>query len=259
LREHVVPPVAAASGSSVYVGGVTAGSVDFAKVLGQKLPLFIGVVVLLSALLLLVVFRSLVIPLQAAVMNLLSIGAALGVIVAIFQWGWLGGLIGVSDGPIESFIPVMLFAIVFGLSMDYEVFLVSRIHERWAHTREHPRAVAEGLALTGRVVTAAAAIMVCVFLSFMLGEDRVIKEFGLSLASAVLLDALVIRCLLLPAVLHLIGPRTWSIPAWLDRILPHLNVEGTVPPAQDVAEAGSPAGAPGVRRRPEVAAEGAEG
>jgi RND superfamily putative drug exporter len=259
LREHVVPPVAAATGSHVYVGGVTAGSVDFAKVLGQKLPLFIGVVVLLSALLLLVVFRSLVIPLQAAVMNLLSIGAALGVIVAIFQWGWLGGLIGVSDGPIESFIPVMLFAIVFGLSMDYEVFLVSRIHERWAHTREHPRAVAEGLALTGRVVTAAAAIMVCVFLSFMLGEDRVIKEFGLSLASAVLLDALVIRCLLLPAVLHLIGPRTWSIPAWLDRILPHLNVEGTVPPAQDAADAGSPAGAPGVRRRPEVATEGAEG
>jgi len=260
LRDRVVPPVAAATGSRVYVGGVTAGSVDFAKVLGQKLPLFIGVVVLLSALLLLVVFRSLVIPLQAAVMNLLSIGAALGVIVAIFQWGWLGGLIGVTNGPIESFIPVMLFAIVFGLSMDYEVFLVSRIHERWAHTREHPRAVAEGLALTGRVVTAAAAIMVCVFLSFMLGEDRVIKEFGLSLASAVLLDALVIRCLLLPAVLHLIGRRTWSIPAWLDRILPHLNVEGTVLPAQAAAEGGPAAGTPGARRpRAEVATEGAEG
>ena len=152
-----------------------------------------------------VVFRSLVIPLQAAVMNLLSIGASLGVIVAIFQWGWLGGLFGVQQGPIESFIPVMLFAIVFGLSMDYEVFLVSRIHERWAHTRDSSRAVAEGLALTGRVVTAAAAIMVCVFLSFMLGEDRVIKEFGLSLASAVFLDALVVRCLLLPAVLHLVG------------------------------------------------------
>ncbi len=260
LRDHVVPLVAAATGARVYVGGVTAGSVDFAKVLGQKLPLFIGVVVLLSALLLLVVFRSLVIPLQAAVMNLLSIGAALGVIVAIFQWGWLGGLIGVTDGPIESFIPVMLFAIVFGLSMDYEVFLVSRIHERWAHTRDNPRAVAEGLALTGRVVTAAAAIMVCVFLSFMLGEDRVIKEFGLSLASAVLLDALVIRCLLLPAVLHLIGRRTWSIPAWLDRILPHLNVEGTVLPAQAAAERGSAAGTPGARRaRAEVATEGAEG
>ena len=215
LRTTVVPPVSARTGMTVYVGGVTAGAVDFATVLGHKLPLFIGVVVLLSALLLMVVFRSLVIPLQAAIMNLLSISASLGVIVAIFQWGWLGGLLGIHPGPIESFIPVMLFAIVFGLSMDYEVFLVSRIHERWTQTRENSRAVAEGLALTGRVVTAAAAIMVCVFLSFMLGEDRVIKEFGLSLASAVFLDALVVRCLLLPAVLHLVGRRTWLLPAWL--------------------------------------------
>jgi RND superfamily putative drug exporter len=260
LRDRVVPAVAARTGITVYVGGVTAGAVDFATTLGQKLPLFIGVVVLVSALLLLVVFRSLVIPLQAAVMNLLSIGAALGVIVVIFQWGWFGSLVGVSPGPIESFIPVMLFAIVFGLSMDYEVFLVSRIHERWTHTRENSRAVAEGLALTGRVVTAAAAIMVCVFLSFMLGEDRVIKEFGLSLATAVLLDALVIRCLLLPAVLHLVGRRTWALPHGLDRLLPRLNIEGTVLPA------GSPAGTPasahdGARRpaRPEVATEGADG
>jgi RND superfamily putative drug exporter len=259
LRKKVVPSVAPKNGLKVYVGGVTAGSVDFAKTLGEKLPLFIGVVVLLSALLLMVVFRSLVIPLQAAVMNLLSIGASLGVIVAIFQWGWLGSLIGVQQGPIESFIPVMLFAIVFGLSMDYEVFLVSRIHERWAHTRENSRAVAEGLALTGRVVTAAAAIMVCVFLSFMLGEDRVIKEFGLSLASAVFLDALVVRCLLLPAVLHLVGKRTWAIPSWLDRALPHLNIEGTVLPAEGDADHGAPAS--GARRsgRPEVATEGAEG
>ncbi|HEV2974782.1 MAG TPA: MMPL family transporter [Solirubrobacteraceae bacterium] len=260
LRKVVVPPLAASTGMTVYVGGVTAGAVDFASTLGQKLPLFIGVVVLLSALLLLIVFRSLVIPLQAAVMNLLSIGASLGVIVAIFQWGWLGSLFGVSGGPIESFIPVMLFAIVFGLSMDYEVFLVSRIHERWAHTRENSRAVAEGLALTGRVVTAAAAIMVCVFLSFMLGEDRVIKEFGLSLASAVFLDALVVRCLLLPAVLHLLGERTWSLPGWLDRVLPRVNIEGTVLPAQQDADEPS-ASAPASRRagRPEVAAEGAEG
>jgi RND superfamily putative drug exporter len=240
----------------VYVGGVTAGSVDFAKTLGQKLPLFIGVVVLLSALLLMIVFRSLVIPLQAAAMNLLSIGASLGVIVVIFQWGWLGGLIGVQPGPIESFIPVMLFAIVFGLSMDYEVFLVSRIHERWTQTRENSRAVAEGLALTGRVVTAAAAIMVCVFLSFMLGEDRVIKEFGLSLASAVFLDALVVRCLLLPATLHLLGPVTWRIPTWLSRALPRLNVEGTLPvhDADDVL-AGVAHGGATVHR---PAAEGAE-
>jgi RND superfamily putative drug exporter len=262
LRDKVVPAIAPQNHLKVYVGGVTAGSVDFAKTLGEKLPLFIGVVVLLSALLLMIVFRSLVIPLQAAVMNLLSIGASLGVIVAIFQWGWFGSLFGVQAGPIESFIPVMLFAIVFGLSMDYEVFLVSRIHERWAHTRENSRAVAEGLALTGRVVTAAAAIMVCVFLSFMLGEDRVIKEFGLSLASAVFLDALVVRCLLLPAVLHLVGKRTWAIPSWLERVLPRVNIEGTVLPVQPDAQ-DAKAGAPplGGRRggRPEVATEGAEG
>jgi RND superfamily putative drug exporter len=259
LRDKVVPPLEAHTGLTVYVGGVTAGAVDFATTLGHKLPLFIGVVVLLSALLLLIVFRSLVIPLQAAVMNLLSIGASLGVIVAIFQWGWLGGLFGVQQGPIESFIPVMLFAIVFGLSMDYEVFLVSRMHERWVRTGDDRRAVQEGLALTGRVVTAAAAIMVCVFLSFMLGEDRIIKEFGLSLASAVFLDALVIRCLLLPAVLTIVGARAWQIPAWL-AWLPRINIEGDAissPGAHDEEEA---AAAHSSRRpRPEVATEGMDG
>jgi putative drug exporter of the RND superfamily len=236
LREHVLPPVAARTGVTAYVGGITAGGVDFANVLAHKLPLFIGVVVLLSALLLMVVFRSLVIPLQAAVMNLLSIGASLGVIVVLFQWGWMPGLLGVSPGPIESFIPVMLFAIVFGLSMDYEVFLVSRIHERWTRTRDHHRAVGEGLALTGRVITAAAAIMVCVFLSFVLGENRVIQEFGLSLASAVFLDALIVRCMLLPALLHIVGARAWRIPGWLDRLLPRLNIEGTSVRAPQVEE-----------------------
>jgi RND superfamily putative drug exporter len=262
LREHVVPPIEARTGMTVYVGGVTAGAVDFATTLGHKLPLFIGVVVLLSALLLMIVFRSLVIPLQAAVMNLLSIGASLGVIVAIFQWGWLGSLFGVQQGPIESFIPVMLFAIVFGLSMDYEVFLVSRIHERWTHTRENSRAVAEGLALTGRVVTAAAAIMVCVFLSFMLGEDRIIKEFGLSLASAVFLDALVVRCLLLPATLDIVGRITWSLPASLDRLLPQLNVEGVRHREGDAAKDERDHTAPGgmhSRPRAGVATEGADG
>jgi RND superfamily putative drug exporter len=257
LRDKVVPPLTARTGMAVYVGGVTAGGVDFAATLGQKLPLFIGVVVLLSALLLMIVFRSLVIPLQAAVMNLLSIGASLGVIVAIFQWGWFGSLMGVQQGPIESFIPVMLFAIVFGLSMDYEVFLISRMHERWVHTGDHQRAVQEGLALTGRVVTAAAAIMVCVFLSFMLGESRIIKEFGLSLASAVFLDALVIRCLLLPAVLSIVGARTWQVPAWLDRLLPRINIEGSA-----LSGAGEPGeGAPHGSRRPrrEVVTEGADG
>ncbi|MGA9876742.1 MAG: MMPL family transporter [Solirubrobacteraceae bacterium] len=227
LRSQVIPPVAANTGMHVYVGGITAGSVDFANVLGKKLPLFIGVVVLLSALLLMIVFRSVVIPLQAAVMNLLSIGASIGVIVVVFQWGWVDGLMGVKGGPIESFIPVMLFAIVFGLSMDYEVFLVSRIHEQWSRNGDSQRAVREGLALTGRVVTAAAAIMICVFLSFMLGESRVIKEFGLSLASAVFLDAVVVRCLLLPAVLTILGDATWKIPSWLDRSLPRVNIEGS--------------------------------
>jgi len=257
LRDSVVPPLEAHTGLTVYVGGVTAGAVDFATTLGHKLPLFIGVVVLLSALLLLIVFRSLVIPLQAAVMNLLSIGASLGVIVAIFQWGWFGGLFGVQQGPIESFIPVMLFAIVFGLSMDYEVFLISRMHERWVHTGDDQRAVQEGLALTGRVVTAAAAIMVCVFLSFMLGEDRIIKEFGLSLASAVFLDALVIRCLLLPAVLTLVGARTWQIPARLGRVLPRINIEGGAVSSTGAHDEGTPHSSRRPRR--EVATEGADG
>jgi RND superfamily putative drug exporter len=237
LRSDVIPPIKASTGTTVYVGGITAGSIDFASVLGKKLPLFIGVVVLLSALLLMIVFRSLVIPLQAAIMNLLSIGASLGVIVAVFQWDWLDGLLGVRAGPIESFIPVMLFAIVFGLSMDYEVFLISRIHEQWTRHGDSRRAVGEGLALTGRVVTAAAAIMICVFLSFMLGENRVIKEFGLSLASAVFLDAVVIRCLLLPAVLELLGDTTWRIPAWLDKALPKINIEGSMPALTPAEEA----------------------
>jgi len=156
---------------------------------------------------------------------------------------------------------VMLFAIVFGLSMDYEVFLISRIHERWTQTHDNERAVSEGLALTGRVVTAAAAIMVCVFLSFMLGEDRIIKEFGLSLASAVFLDALVIRCLLLPAVLNIIGPVTWEIPGWLDRLLPHMNIEGTILPTRTPEGQGATPPTPPVAAgaRSGIAAEGAEG
>jgi RND superfamily putative drug exporter len=237
LRSQVIPPVASQTGMHVYVGGITAGAVDFAAVLAKKLPIFIGVVVLLSALLLMIVFRSLVIPLQAAVMNLLSIGASLGVIVVVFQWGWFDGLMGVKGGPIESFIPVMLFAIVFGLSMDYEVFLISRIHEQWTRNGHSRRAVSEGLALTGRVVTAAAAIMICVFLSFMLGESRVIKEFGLSLASAVFLDAVIVRCLLLPAVLTIVGDATWRIPSWLARSLPRVNIEGGIPRLSPADEA----------------------
>jgi RND superfamily putative drug exporter len=228
LRHQVLPPVARATGTTVLVGGPTANGIDFTHVIAGKLPVFIGVVVLLAALLLLVVFRSLVIPLQAAAMNLLSIGAALGATVAVFQKGWLAGLVGVTPGPIEPWLPVMLFAIVFGLSMDYEVFLVSRIHEEWLRRRDASQAVISGLGSTGRVITAAATIMIAVFLSFVLGDNRAIKLFGLSLASAVFLDAFVIRSLLLPATLELLGRRTWQLPRWLSRRLPRLSIE---PPA----------------------------
>jgi len=227
LRSDILPPLAQATGATVYVGGATATQVDFAHVLSGKLPLFIGLVVLVSALLLLVVFRSLLIPLQAALMNLLSIAAALGVVQAIFERGWLAGLIGVQPGPIDAFIPVMVFAIVFGLSMDYEVFLVSRIHEEWQHRGDASAAVREGVARTGRVITAAAAVMVAVFASFAAGDDRVLKLFGVAMATAVFLDAVVIRSILMPAVLELFGRHTWSFPSWFDRRLPRLAIEPT--------------------------------
>jgi putative drug exporter of the RND superfamily len=232
LRDDVLPPVARSTGTTVLVGGQTAGSIDFTNVLSDKLPFFIAVVVGLAALLLLVVFRSLVIPVQAAVMNLLSIGAALGLTVAVFQYGWLADVVGVDKGPIDSWVPVMLFAIVFGLSMDYEVFLVSRIHEEWIRGRDASRAVVEGVATTGRVITAAATIMVCVFLAFVLLPERPVKMFGLSLATAVFLDALVIRSLLLPAVLELLGRRTWFLPAWLGRVLPRVDTESAAEPTR---------------------------
>jgi putative drug exporter of the RND superfamily len=226
LRDDVIPPTAVRTGAHVYVGGITAIFEDFGDVLTEKLPLFIGVVVLLSALLLMAVFRSVLVPLKAMVMNLLSIGAAFGIVVAVFQWGWLGGVIGLDGtGPIEAFLPVFLFAIVFGLSMDYEVFLMSRIHEEWEGSHEASRAVTRGLALTGRVITAAALIMVTVFASFMIGEDRIIKLFGLGLSAAVLIDAVVIRTVLVPSIMQLFGARAWWVPDWLARILPRLHVE----------------------------------
>src|SRR6266540_3047863 len=237
LRSDVLPPLAKATGATVYVGGATATQVDFAHVLSGKLPLFIGMVVLLSALLLLIVFRSLLIPLQAALMNLLSIAAALGVVQAIFERGWLAGLIGVQPGPIDAFIPVMVFAIVFGLSMDYEVFLVSRIHEEWQYRGDASTAVREGLANTGRVITAAAAVMVAVFASFAAGDDRILKLFGIAMATAVFLDAIVIRSILMPAVLELFGRRTWAFPSWADRRLPRLAIEPVVQPAPAMDEA----------------------
>jgi RND superfamily putative drug exporter len=226
LRDDVLPSVEQSTRATVLVGGPTAVQVDFADLIASKMPLFIAIVVGLAGLLLLVVFRSIAVPIQAALMNLLSIGASLGVVVAIFQWGWFGDLLGVTAGPIDAFIPVFLFAIVFGLSMDYEVFLVSRIHEEWTGRRDASEAVVRGVATTGRVITAAAAIMVCVFLSFAVGDDRVLKLFGLSLATGVFVDAFVVRSLLLPAVLHLMGRWTWALPEWLERRLPHLSVDG---------------------------------
>jgi putative drug exporter of the RND superfamily len=226
IRGDVIPPIEEETGAQVHVGGINAIFEDFGNAIAGKLPLFIGVVVLLSALLLMIVFRSLLVPLKAVVMNLLSIGAAFGLIVAVFQWGWGASLIGVdATGPIISFFPIFLFSIVFGLSMDYEVFLMSRIHEEWEHSKDASEAVHRGLALTGRVITAAAAIMVAVFASFMLGDDRIIKLFGLGLASAVFIDAVIIRSVLVPAIMQLLGERAWYFPGWLDRSCPKLHVE----------------------------------
>jgi putative drug exporter of the RND superfamily len=230
LRTSVIPPIERGTGSRVYVGGATASQVDFSHVLSSKLPLFIGVVIALAALLLVVVFRSLVIPVQAAVMNLLSIAASLGIVQAVFERGWLGGLLGVQAGPIDAFIPVLAFAIVFGLSMDYEVFLISRVHEEWQNRRDATAAIREGLARTGRVITAAAAVMVAVFGAFAISGNRVLEMFGLAMASAVFLDAVVVRMLLLPAVLQLLGRVTWSLPGWLERRLPRVAIEAEPSP-----------------------------
>jgi putative drug exporter of the RND superfamily len=228
LRNTVVPG-SSTSGLHVLIGGQSAIFDDFASVLSSKLPLFVGAVVLLSFLLLTVVFRSLLIPAVSALMNLLTAGAAFGLTTAVFQWGWAGGVFGVGKtGPIETFVPVLMFAIVFGLSMDYQVFLVTRIYEEWQRRGNNSQAVIHGLAATGKTITAAATIMVLVFASFMLGGQRVIELFGLGLAGAVLLDALVVRSVLVPALMLVAGDANWWLPRRLDRILPRFNVEGGV-------------------------------
>ena len=227
LRNETVPQAVGDSGVNLLVGGTTAVFIDFSNVLSSKLPLFIGLVVILSFLLLMTVFRSIVIPLTAAVMNLLSIGAALGMLVAVFQWGDLGGIIGLTGtGPVEAFLPVMLFAILFGLSMDYQVFLVSRMHEEYIKSGGNNRvAVRNGLAATGKTITAAALIMILVFGSFILGGNRVIKEFGIGLAGGVLVDAVLIRMAIVPSIMMMFGKANWWIPKWLDRVLPKVSVD----------------------------------
>ena len=233
IRDDVLPKLQAGSGVTVLVGGATAIQTDFASVLSSKLPLFIGVVVLLAFLLLVAVFRSLLIPLVASIMNLLSVGAALGIMNAVFEWGWGRSLFGISGtAPVEVFIPVLLFSILFGLSMDYEVFLVSRMHEEWLLKHDNRLAVTLGQAETGRVITAAAAIMILVFASFVLGGSIIIKQFGIGLAGAIIVDAFIIRTVLVPALMHLIGNANWWLAEWLDRIIPHLNVEAADIPAQ---------------------------
>ena len=227
LRDSVLPKAIKGSGAKAYVGGATAAFVDIDNRIVSRIPIFFAAVIGLSFLLLMSVFRSVLVPLKAATMNLLSIGAAYGVLVPVFQWGWGDGLLGIPKaGPIDSFLPMMLFAILFGLSMDYEVFLVSRIRESYLKSGDPRGSVGEGLAITARVITAAAAIMVFVFLSFVMGDDRIIKEFGLGLATAIFVDATVIRLVLVPATMTLLGRWNWWFPSFLDRLIPRLNIEG---------------------------------
>jgi RND superfamily putative drug exporter len=232
LRSDVLPTAVANTDVRVYVGGSTAAFIDISDRIASRLPYFIGAVIALSFLLLMVVFRSILVPLKAAVMNVLSIGAAYGVIVAVFQWGWLRGLFGVEQSlPIVSFIPMMMFAILFGLSMDYEVFLLSRVREEWLRTGDARASVPAGLAATARVITSAALIMICVFLSFVLVDEPTVKMMGLGLATAVFVDATIIRMVLVPATMELLGDANWWLPKWLDRILPHLDLEGAPEPS----------------------------
>ena len=225
IRTHYIPAATATSHTEIHVGGITAIFDDFATVLGSKLPLFIGVIVLLGSLLLMLAFRSVLVPLVAAAMNLLAAGASFGLLVMVFQWGWGSSLLGAGTGPIESFLPVIMIAILFGLSMDYQVFLVSRMHEEWVNTGDNEEAIQRGQANTGRVITAAALIMISVFFSFAFGGQRIIAEFGVGLGGAVLMDAFILRTVLVPALMHFIGRANWWMPAWLDRIVPHVAVE----------------------------------
>ncbi|CAL9312050.1 Membrane protein YdfJ [Streptomyces sp. SudanB148_2056] len=226
LREDVLPRAESGTSLDVHVGGVTAGYDDFASVIVEKLPLFVGVVIGLGCLLLLLAFRSIGIPLKAAAMNVAAVAGAFGVVVMIFQWGWGSDLLGLgSAGPIEPFLPVIMVSVLFGLSMDYQVFLVSRMYEEWLETGDNRRAVRVGLAETSRVINSAAVIMISVFLAFVLSGDRVIAMFGIALAAAVALDAFVLRTLLVPALMHLLGGANWWLPKWLDRILPRISIE----------------------------------
>ena len=228
LRETVIPRSVKGTDLEPRVAGLMASNIDLSKFVAGRTPIFFLAVLGASFGLLMAVFRSVVVPLKAVIMNMLSIGAAYGVTVAVFQWGWLGGVLGVEPGPIEPFIPMMLFAVLFGLSMDYEVFLLSRMKEEFERTGDAVNSVADGLAATARVITAAAAIMVVVFGSFVFEDDRITKLFGLGLATAVAVDASLVRMLIVPSTMELLGARNWWLPRWLDRILPDFRIEGDV-------------------------------
>jgi len=237
LRTDVIPPVVRGTDVDAQVGGETAGSIDAANFLGQRLYLVIGAVLVLSFILLMTVFRSLVLPLKAVIMNLLSVGAAYGVMVAVFQWGWLGSVIGIGEtGPIDPWIPVAMFTVLFGLSMDYEVFLLSRIREEWLRSGDNSLSVADGLAVTGRIITAAAAIMFCVFASFVIKDPlHILKVFGLGLATAVLVDVTLVRMVLVPSIMEVLGPVNWWLPDWMERTIPKIGVEVTPAPVPSPA------------------------
>ncbi|NED19343.1 MMPL family transporter [Streptomyces sp. SID9913] len=227
LVDDTLPQAVRGTDASTYVTGTTAAQVDFRDVVAERLPLIIGVVVALAFLIILAVFRGLLVAVKAAVLNVLSITASYGVVVAVFQWGWGGPALGVSGTvPIESYVPMMMFAIIFGLSMDYEIFLLSRVHEAWRRTGDAKASVAHALEITARVITCAALIMVSVFAAFIVSDNIVVKMLGLGLAVSVLIDATVVRLLLVPAVMTLLGRHAWWTPRWLDRIMPHIDAEG---------------------------------
>ncbi|WP_326835157.1 MMPL family transporter [Amycolatopsis rhabdoformis] len=228
LRDDVVPKAEAGTGLTVLIGGTTATQADFSRALASRLPAFLAIVAVVAFLLLLLVFRSLLIPLLASILNLLSIAAALGGVTAVVGRRWGASLLGISDNTqVEVFLPVIMISVLFGVSMDYHVFLVSRIHEHWSRTHDSRAAVTHGLAVTGKVITAAASIMILVFLSFLLNDGVIVQQFGIGLAAAVVIDAFLIRTLLVPALLHLFGPAAWWLPRWLDRLLPHVRIEGS--------------------------------
>ena len=227
LRETTIPAAVKGTAANAYVGGQTAGYIDLATQISDKLPLMIGIVVGLSFIVLLLAFRSLLVPVKAAAMNLISVAAAYGVVTAVFQLGWGASLIGLDHSiPIVSFVPLLMFAILFGLSMDYEVFLLTQMREHYRESEDEKEAVIEGLANTGRVITSAAAIMVCVFTSFVLNGNPIVKEFGVGLAVAIAIDSTLVRCLLVPAVMVLLGKWAWWMPRWMERFVPHVSIEG---------------------------------